>query len=54
MKELESSSGDLCDGEEEVKEDIADVQREWNKISRQYAAIEDEMKEDGWLVRFRT
>lgn len=54
IEALESTFGDLCDEEEDVKEDMADAQREWNKISRQYAAIEDEMKEDGWLVRFRT
>lgn len=51
---LESSSSSLIDGDDEIREDIADVLREWTKLSGQYAAIEDEMKEDGWLVRFRT
>ena len=51
---LESSSSSLIDGDDEIREDIADVQKEWTKLSGQYAAIEDEMKEDGWLVRFRT
>lgn len=34
--------------------DLAHLQREWEKMSRQYMMLKDEMKEDGWLVRFRT
>jgi hypothetical protein len=27
---------------------------EWERATTQYAMLKEEMKEDGWLVRFRT
>lgn len=43
-------SAPLAVVDEEGKEELA---REWEKASRQYTVLKDEMREDGWLGRFR-
>lgn len=38
----------------DIAEDLEDLQRQWQKLSRQYVSLKEELKQDGWLVRFRT
>lgn len=32
----------------------ADLKQEWDKLLQRQKVLGEEMKEDGWLIRFRT
>jgi hypothetical protein len=38
----------------EYEEDIAELKEQWEKVLRARGLLKEELKEDGWLVRFRT
>jgi hypothetical protein len=38
----------------EYEEDIAELKEQWEKVLRARGLLKEELKEDGWLIRFRT
>lgn len=36
------------------QEDMDELNEQWEKLLRARALLKDELKEDGWLIRFRT
>jgi len=38
----------------EYEEDIAELKEQWEKVLRTRGLLKEELKEDGWLIRFRT
>ena len=38
----------------EYEEDITELKAQWEKVSRARGLLKEELKEDGWLIRFRT
>jgi len=38
----------------EYEEDLAELKEQWEKVLRARGLLKEELKEDGWLIRFRT
>jgi len=38
----------------DYEEDIAELKEQWEKVLRARGLLKEELKEDGWLIRFRT
>jgi hypothetical protein len=38
----------------EYEEDISELKEQWEKVLRGRSLLKEELKEDGWLIRFRT
>ncbi|ORY29515.1 hypothetical protein BCR39DRAFT_531880 [Naematelia encephala] len=52
---LASSTKSYTGGDERaITESFEELQGEWARVSEQHEVLKEEMKEDGWLVRFRT
>jgi len=36
------------------RDDVDELKEQWGKLVRVRALLKEELKEDGWLIRFRT